>query len=529
MRFRHFWGATKRAQLVESLAVQKFNDQYLRVTPTRANYYSFRPLDITATYESWPSLTDLCRVPPMLGVLEKRKGALQSADRDELESRMQRYCDSKLPWSVFLAEQDGLTRDAAGFDAKKTRDKVASAGFDARGLRRILVRPMDHQWCYYSSIHPLWNRSRPALLAQCWEGNAFFVCRNKAVAAKEGVPFFFTKALGDEHAFHKDAYYIPLLLRDSALPATDTQGTLLKTNDAPAPNLSSPAWEYLASLGYPKPIGHAASRLIWMHVLAVAYSPAYRRENEHGIRTRWPRIPFPASKEQLESSADIGTRIAQLLDAENPVEHVTSGKLRDDLKSIAVISRLGGGGLDPRTLAATGRVGTSEHRRDRDAGKREACGAGLHSRRSCSDCGRGSGRRLGDATGPRPFGPANVRRLPERPCILERRPDQGLGLYDRRVSGDQEVAELPRARDPRTIADERRGTRGHQHRPPHRSHPAFGARTRCQLRGGEAVHVRVAISRRLRCRGSALKRLQADAPVGIGAAMAAVTGFRRRL
>ena len=61
----------------------------------------------------------------------------------------------------------------------------------------------------------------------------------------------------------------------------------------------------------------------------------------------WPRIPLPDTKQALEASSELGRQVAALLDTENPVPAVTSGTIRAELKKIAVVSRAGGGTLDP--------------------------------------------------------------------------------------------------------------------------------------------------------------------------------------
>lgn len=93
--------------------------------------------------------------------------------------------------------------------------------------------------------------------------------------------------------------------------------------------------------------------MIWQHALAVGYSPAYLAEHADGIRQDWPRIPLPASAEALRAFAALGQQVAALLDSETPVPGVTSGTIRDELKSIAVISRAGGGTLQQQEFALT--------------------------------------------------------------------------------------------------------------------------------------------------------------------------------
>ncbi len=89
-----------------------------------------------------------------------------------------------------------------------------------------------------------------------------------------------------------------------------------------------------------------AAGLIWMHALAIGYSPAYLTENADGIRRNWPRIPLPVSRKALETSAALGEQIAALLDTDADVPGVTSGKIAPALKTIGLITKVGGGEID---------------------------------------------------------------------------------------------------------------------------------------------------------------------------------------
>lgn len=112
-------------------------------------------------------------------------------------------------------------------------------------------------------------------------------------------------------------------------------------------NLSEMARAYLANLGLPNPDeDRPTAELLWLHALAVGYSPAYLSEHADGIRNDWPRIPLPKTKEQLLASAALGRTLSALLDIETPVQGVTTGVLRAELKPIAMISRVGGGTLN---------------------------------------------------------------------------------------------------------------------------------------------------------------------------------------
>jgi hypothetical protein len=328
----------RRAQLLASLNDPDFDAHYEQATPETSNRYSFRPTQATAEYLSWPRLNDLCAEAPSNGLMEKRGGALIDIDRGALEQRMRMYYNPAVEWAALQQIKTGLTDDAAGFDARRVRPKVQqSEGFQSSKLRRYALRPFDSRWCYYSDVSPLWNRARPTLWAQCWEGNTFLMTRPAGVADPEGVPCYFTRLLGDNDFLRGHAYYLPVRLRPQPRETSSTQMSMLDLPQTTA-NLSPAARAYLAALGIADPDSDAdAAALIWMHALAIGYAPAYLSENADGIRNDWPRIPLPKSKDALLSSAALGRQIAALLDSESPVVGVTAGVIRPELRAIGVV------------------------------------------------------------------------------------------------------------------------------------------------------------------------------------------------
>lgn len=266
---------------------------------------------------------------------------------------MKVYLDSERTWDEVRTLEHGFYKNFARFDAKKTRERILKRSvFREKDIRPFLIRPMDIRWCYYTDLRPLWNEPRPAYIEQLWRGNATIMTRRKGVADPEGVPFFFTSYVGFQHVLNTDAYYIPLAICPSKLKGRKRAGAqidLLEGLDdggqKAVPNLSSAASAYLDSLGRPK------DSALWMHILAIGYSPAYLQENEDGIRQDWPRIPLPNSREALAASVELGHQVAALLDDDSPVGGVTSGEIRPELRLFGVITRLGGGNLQDSDLA----------------------------------------------------------------------------------------------------------------------------------------------------------------------------------
>jgi hypothetical protein len=150
-----------------------------------------------------------------------------------------------------------------------------------------------------------------------------------------------------------NSFIFPILLHQNRLRNNNNAGqNHLFEEGAPykiiTANLSPAARSYLAALGLLDPDADPETAgLIWLHALAVGHAPAYLTENADGIRQDWPRIPLPATREALEHSARLGRQLAALLDPETPVPRVTAGTIRPELKPLAVISKKGGGALNP--------------------------------------------------------------------------------------------------------------------------------------------------------------------------------------
>ncbi len=365
VRFRHFWGASKRADLLHSLNTKRFDAAYTRAEPRPENRYSLRPEDVADHYTDWPQLTDLCAVAASNGLMEKRGGALIDTDRDKLEARMRDYFDARIPWQEYKGAHKALTQDAARFSAKDARGKAIHAeSFDSARICRYALRPFDARWCYYTPVRPVWNEPRPALWAQHWKGNSFFITRPAGVASPEGVPFCFTRALGDNDALRGHAYYVPVRLLNGQRLTRSQHATLFDMlgdkpgQKEPVANLSPHAREYLRTRNIKNPdADEKTARLVWMHALAVGYSPGYLTENADGIRRDWPRIPMPTGRKRLQASAALGEQIAGLLDTEANVPGVTGGKIGPLFRTIGLVSKVGRGEIDLAVTAGWGHAG----------------------------------------------------------------------------------------------------------------------------------------------------------------------------
>jgi hypothetical protein len=212
---------------------------------------------------------------------------------------------------------------------------------------------MDVRWAYLANIRPLFSEPSPHLLSQRFEGNAFFISRDTADKTPEGSPFFYSGRICDYDSISGHARHFPIRVKNGRRLEKEAEATLFAAlGDKPAPdepvaNLSAAARKYVESLKFKNPDEAQTARILWTHALAIGYSPVYLSENADGIRRDWPRIPLPADRSTLKTSAAFGEQIAALLDSETEVPGVTCGKIAPVLKTIGLIAKTGGGQLNP--------------------------------------------------------------------------------------------------------------------------------------------------------------------------------------
>jgi hypothetical protein len=360
VQFRQFWGVRKRADLLMSLDNKKFDAQYQPAQPDKMNRHSFRPQAAATEYLTWPRLPDLCAVPPAYGHMETRGFALISNDKQVLIERMGNYFDPAVTDDEMRRISPELMAKYCRYDGMRDRARILKKmGFSREHIRLFQFKPFDSRFCYADAQRPLWSEPSSSLSAEAWHGNYFLISRMAGVKDPEGTPLLFATGVFERDVISGHARAIPCHLRAPGLKKRHADQAAFPSEGAPpTANLSDTTRTYLSQLGVDDPDADAeAAGLIWMHALAIGYSPAYLTENADGIRQDWPRIPLPDSRELLLASAEVGKQIAALLDTETPFDVAAilhrHGDVKSPLQKIAAPSRVGGGSLTDEDLAVT--------------------------------------------------------------------------------------------------------------------------------------------------------------------------------
>ncbi len=358
VHFQHFWGVTKRQDVLTSLEIENPDHNYETATPAPENRYSFRPAIVTDHYMSWPKANELAGCSAFNGPIERRNNSLVVLpdSREKLRLTLEAYLDPLRSDAEIRSIAPAFMKSSGEFDASSSRTKLkGNVFFQENRIKRYPFKPFDIRIAYLDpAIAPLFSRPAPQLLAHAEiKCNSYFITRDTADKSPEGPPFYLSPIVCDYDFIAGHARHFPLRLRYK--PENSNGSRAQKEIFYPdageqktTANLSETVRSYLEELGIADPDADTEmAGLIWMHALAIGYSPAYLEENADGIRQDWPRIPLPAKKEALLAAATLGRKVADLLDTEKPVEGVTSGSINPCLKPLGVIRKLGGGALNP--------------------------------------------------------------------------------------------------------------------------------------------------------------------------------------
>ncbi|HEU5415375.1 MAG TPA: type ISP restriction/modification enzyme [Candidatus Angelobacter sp.] len=336
--FREFWGTEKRSDLLKALN-ESSRFAYEELRPAAQAGFPFMPHQIEAAYESWPKITELFEMMSP-GINTSRDSFLVDISKEKLEERLKHYFDKELGHDEMARINPDVMTSTKRYDARHTREQLQKRGTGVGAILNYEYRPFDTLHLYWDPDTKLLDEKREDLFEAAASDNWFLISRQKRERDREGTPFYATPRLADRHLTRPGSACFPLKR------AATRQGKLSDGgSNRPSYNLSETSEIYLSDA---LRFSGGSGPLVWRHALAIGYSPAYLRANEDGMRQDWPRIPMPATAEALVKSAELGERIAKLLDSEAQVESITTGNVRPDLRTMCNPVSLTGKPLIPK-------------------------------------------------------------------------------------------------------------------------------------------------------------------------------------
>jgi len=328
---QQFWGVDKRSRLV-ALASGESVAEHEQVAPSLAVGQPFLPTSVADGYSGWPTITALFPVW-FSGVKTARDELLVDVDREELESRMKAYFSPAVPDDEMKSLAPCAMVPSRGFDPRADRHRLQERGPLPSSVRRYYYRPFDVRWLFWEPDTKLLDRNRAEYVPHVTQGNLWIVA-SKVDRRGYSSPVV-TRTLASYHVHERASLAFPACLVEGA-----REGSLLDEPRRIVPNVSAESRAYLDRLGL-------GSLELLQHTAAIMHAPSYEVDNASALRQDWPRIPLPATREALLASAELGRRVAALLDVEEPVDGVSTGFIRRELRPIGVLTAVSGGQLDP--------------------------------------------------------------------------------------------------------------------------------------------------------------------------------------
>ncbi|MFO8009039.1 MAG: type ISP restriction/modification enzyme [Candidatus Brocadiia bacterium] len=342
VRFRHLWGSEKRRELLEEAEQGTDPGGYQSLEPSVEIGYPLMPVSFQADYLSWPRLTDLMPVS-FPGVKTSRDAFLVDTDRQALVSRLEVYFDPSVSDEEIRRKYPTVMQPRARFQPEHIRHTLLKRGLLRQNIVRCCYRPFDIRWLYWEPKTKLLDEKRPDYYPHVKDGNTWLSAGQRSRPELGPEPLV-TSLLAEHHVAKPNNNMFPLMLFSGSgqaemFAAQADQETVL--------NLAPEALAYLDRFAEAADV--ASGEAIFYHALAIMHAVDYRQQNAGALRQDWARTPMPSRPETLETSADLGRKLAALLDPMQAVRGVSCGEIGPPLRSIGNVTHVNGRKIDPGT------------------------------------------------------------------------------------------------------------------------------------------------------------------------------------
>jgi hypothetical protein len=316
VRHLDLWGAERQKKYDWLNGHHVENTKWTMLDPT-APHYLFIPQHTRRRreYELGWGITEMMPVNSA-GIVTARDSLTICWHKIEVEPRVKRFAALSVEGARAEFKLGPDTRD---WKVPLAQEDINNTGFDPAKIRKLLYRPFDLRWTYYSgTTRGFLCMPRPEVMAHLIAGNNLAMILTRQT--RDNWAAFSTQSL----VAHKSvaAYDInsafPLYLhRNGKLPAED----LFPHDNGRRPNLSAgfvkDFCEKLQVKFVPDGLGRPGKRevgpeSIFNYAYAVFHSPAYRERYAEFLRADFPRLPLTGNWELYRSLSELGLRLVNL-------------------------------------------------------------------------------------------------------------------------------------------------------------------------------------------------------------------------
>ncbi len=356
VRYRDFWGKSdrKRLALLESVDIGSWSKDkrttaaarpegprdYETVAPAPKNGWKLVPRSTGVGFEDWPSLDELFPTA-FQGVNPNRglEGSVIDTNHNALAARMKEYYSDE-PWTELQKHHPAICEPRARYEPRAVRDTLRRRSrYRSEHIVAYVLFPLDARWLYYETQAKLINERRPDL----WQNrlnNEFLIAVPEPRRPSEVRPLFAT-SLFDLHLHDRGSVGFPA----EVTPESDlfSQG---KGGGAIANLADSALTAFTKTWNLPPDRAKGAAkrlvRTLFRVSLALCHSPRYQDEHQDSLAQDWAHIPIPRDKALFDKIAELGDRLAILLNPLLDAGKVVSSIIGKDIKRLATPERIGG-------------------------------------------------------------------------------------------------------------------------------------------------------------------------------------------
>jgi hypothetical protein len=281
---------TRQEKYAALLARGPVDESAMRIFPAPPYFRWMRPgvalPSALLEYASWPSI-DAAFAVKSSGIQTKNDAVCIGYDPDEVLERVNRL----VRMTAEEAQREFSTGDGATWDANRAQADLRSFGVSRENVRRILYRPFDWRYVYYThKSSGFLGRPRFEVMRHMLLDKNIGLIFNRQIVGEGVSQFGVSRDLICHGTFYLgnkgQDYLAPLYVADD--------GVFARAADGREPNLTPAFMTDLA-----RHLGDDQQGItpedVLAYVYAVFYSPTYRARYGEFVKMDFPRLPFPGS------------------------------------------------------------------------------------------------------------------------------------------------------------------------------------------------------------------------------------------
>ncbi len=276
--------------------------EYNQIAPA-SPFYFFIPRETTQIqyYSNWPKITDIFP-KNVTGIVTARDKFVIDFNLNDLRTRIMQFRNLSLPDEI-LIKTYGL-KDTRGWKLSSARKKLADDPEWDNYYQKILYRPFDSRYIYYTPTIVDWGRYE--LMPNMLKENLGLLCKRQG-KRKPYSYFFITDTICEscvfESAFANNTVF-PLYLYED-----ENQKDLYTfENKEKKPNIELKIYNKLEGTFGQK----LSPEDILNYIYGVFYSNTYRETYAKFLEYDFPRVPFTADSALFQQMAALGKRLVDL-------------------------------------------------------------------------------------------------------------------------------------------------------------------------------------------------------------------------